>query len=220
MFTYSLTGLEIKAAADGPEEVEENETTARSAVYQVLGAFFSAPDREHYDRAREGLWTKELTEAASLLPFAFEVGGAVLATDVDPDRYTAEYTRLFGAGCSEAIQQGAEDRDAVEAKLHREYEYFGLGVSDRQRAADELATECDFMQYLCFREAATGSDRLRASYRRAQRDFLDRHLLSWVPDMVMSATALEPDAVYSWGLDRLDTFLHSDLDYVTAQLDG
>jgi DMSO reductase family type II enzyme chaperone len=220
MFTYSLTGLEIKSAADGPEEVEENETTARSAVYQVLGAFFSAPDRDHFDRAGQGLWTKELTEAASLLPFPLEVGELTLASDVDPESYSAEYARLFGAGCSEALQIGAEDRDDVEAKLRREYEYFGLAVSTDRRSADDLCTECDFMQYLAFREAATGSDRLRASYRKAQRDFLERHLLSWVPDMVAAATALGPNAVYSWGLDRLDTFLRSDLDYVTAQLDG
>jgi DMSO reductase family type II enzyme chaperone len=220
MFTYSLTGLELKASADGPEEVEENETTARSAVYQVLGTFFSAPDRDHYDKARDGLWAKELTQAAALLPFVFEVGEATLASDVDPERYTAEYARLFGAACSEALCVGAEDRHAVEAEIRREYEYFGLTLSDAKRAPDDLSTECDFMQYLSFREAATGSDRLRLSYSRAQRDFLERHMLGWVPDMVTSATSLEPNALYSWGLDRLDTFLHADLAYVTARLDG
>ena len=48
MFAYSLSGLQIDQSAAGTVlEVEENEITARSAVYQTLGRIFGAPDPEH-----------------------------------------------------------------------------------------------------------------------------------------------------------------------------
>ncbi len=222
MFTYSLSGLDIKAVPDRTEEVEENETTARSAVYQVLGAFFAGADRDHYEKARQGLWAKELAGAAALLPFAFDVGEPILPPDVGPDAYLQEHLRLFGEGRQSRLcaGYGAEDRAALEAPVRREYEYYGLSVSlEGGRSPDHLTIECDFMQYLSFREAATGSERLRTSYRRAQRDFLERHLLSWFPGVVASVGALDPKMPFSWGLERLEAFLHADSDYVTHLLD-
>lgn len=222
MFTYSLSGLEIKTSPEETEEVEENETTARSAVYQVLGAFFSPPDRDHYDKARAGLWAKELTEAAALLPFSLEVAALVLGDEVDPVRYDAQYARAFPAGCGEAAfgpDRDDQDRQVLEAQLRREYDYFGLSVGEGGRQTpDHLCSECDFMQYLAFREAATGSERLRASYRRAERDFLVQHLLSWVPAMVRATAALEPAPHLRWGIAHLEMFLRSDREYLTGLL--
>ncbi len=215
MFTYSLSGLEIKATPDGPEEVEENETTARSATYQVLGAFFSPPDRDHYEKAREGLWAKELAASSALLPYSFEIGGVRLGEDITPEGYETEWARVFGQALAEASHRDEESHE-IAAQLRREYDYFGLGVNDAARSPGDLSTECDFMQYLCFREAATASPRLRTSYRRAQRDFLERHMLSWVPSLVASVSAQQPGEVFGWGLERLDHFLQADHHYVTT----
>ena len=55
MFAYSLSGLKVDPAAAGDVlEVEESELTARSAVYQVLGQLFSAPDGEHHAKVTDG----------------------------------------------------------------------------------------------------------------------------------------------------------------------
>ncbi|MDA8279277.1 MAG: molecular chaperone TorD family protein [Actinomycetota bacterium] len=215
MFTYSLQGLELTADVSGPLEVEENETTARSAVYQVLGAFFAASPADAADGER---WSKELAEAATLLPFAFEVGGVAVPNGTSPDDYAAEHDRLLGAS---ALLGGAarDDRDAEIASVRREYEYFGLASSDEApRPADHLATELDFLQYLCFREAATPSPRLVASFRRAQRDFLVNHVLDWVPGFVAATLAAGAGQPLAWALERLDAFLTADHDYVVARL--
>ncbi len=224
MFTYSLAGLQVKEAESGPVEVEENETTARSGLYQVLARLFSLPDEDHYDRARDGRWAKEMAHAAALLPFAFEIGEAPLPAEVDRAGWLAEHDRVFGAGGvgGALLREGhdAADADAMVTEVRREYDYFGLGLDGSALPPDHLSTECDFMQYLAFREAATASDRLRTSFRRAQRDFLDHHLVGWVPTLVAEADAKEPIGPLSWALGRLDEFVRADHAYLNTLLAG
>lgn len=65
----------------------------------------------------------------------------------------------------------------------RFYEFFGVQIQEANRDyPDHLVTELEFMAFLCQREAvaeAVGKD--VDSFRRASRDFLQRHLLAWVP---------------------------------------
>ncbi len=63
----------------------------------------------------------------------------------------------------------------------RFYEHFGLRAAPEDQP-DHLCAELDFMHYMSFKEAAAlahGDD--AADLRRAQRDFLDRHLCQWLP---------------------------------------
>lgn len=219
MFTYSLQGLELTAEPTGVLEVEENETTARSAVYQVLGAFFASGDVTSFEKAREGLWTKELVEAALLLPFALDGGEVIFSTRMSEAEYAAEYDRAFGGG---RLLAGTGDaRQAEVASVRRDYEYFGLAASDdAPRSPDHLATELDFLQYLCFKEAASSSPRLAGSFRRAQRDFLAGHMLGRTAEVVAavrSAGAVQPFAGMA---ELLGAFVADDHGYVAGLLGG
>lgn len=223
MFTYSLSGLAITSTGDVPTEVEESETTARSAVYQVLASFFGPADPEHYAKAAGGTWAEELAKAATLLPFSIDADPAGLSPGVPEGGYAAERSRIFSdQGDHDRLLReagSASDPDTLLAQVRREYDYFGLAASEEAaRPPDHLVTECDFMQYLCFREAATSSDRLRSSYRRAQRDFLDRHLGPWIPNLVASVSEREPQAPFPWGIERLDAFIRADHAYVASLL--
>ncbi len=212
MFTYSLQGLELSTDVAGPTEVEENETTARSAVYQVLGSFFAATPAERDAGAASGRWSQELVAAAELLPFAFDIG-EVPAPGGSPG--------ADGGLGADALLGGeaTPDRDAEVAAVCREYEYFGLAAgAEGARPADHLATELDFLQYLCFREAATPSPRLAVSFRRAQRDFLDRHVLEWVSRLAERAGAEGAGKPVLWALERLVAFVTADRAYVAARL--
>ncbi|NNN22382.1 MAG: hypothetical protein HKL80_10330 [Acidimicrobiales bacterium] len=224
MFTFSLSGLEIKASDSGPIEVEENETTARSAVYMVLGSFFAPPGDSHFDKAVNDHWEKEMTEAASLLPFEFDTGHPTIDEATSKEAYIGEYDRLFSSGDRLNLlvaSQYSSDPENLMAQVKRDYEYFGLGGSESsERPIDHLASECDFLQYLCFKEAASPSPRLAGSYRRAQRDFLERHLISWVPDIVAKVTPLNPIKPYDWALSRLNDFIQADYAYIKALLGG
>ncbi len=217
MFTYSLQGLALTAEATGPVEVEESATTARSAVYQVLAAFFAADPAVGFEKARDGSWAKELAEAETLLPFDLAGGDDGVPAADGPDQYAAEHERLLGGT---ALLGGARgERDAELASVRREYEYFGLAASpDAPHPPDHLATELDFLQYLCFKEAVSPSARLAGSFRRAQRDFLANHLLTWVPDLVAGAAAEGAGLPFAWAFAVLGSFLTADHEYVAGLL--
>lgn len=212
MFAYSLSGLQIdEGAAGGVLEVEENEITARSAVYQVLGRLFSTPDAEHFAKARDGGWVAEFTEAAELLAFPWEIGTPDLG-GLDEAGYQAEFTRLFAADGGARLWGGTytDDRDAHQLELKRAYEYYGLGVPGDDAPMDALTAELDYMQFLAFKEAAASSPRLGKSFRRAQQDFLERQLGPWVPTLAEKVTADGPAPFFAWAVERLATFVAAD----------
>lgn len=222
MFAYSLSGLQIdEDAAGGVTEVEENEITARSAVYQVLGQIFTAPDTERFEKARDGQWVKELVEGAELLAFDWEIGEQTLGDDVEKDAFVAEYERLFNperAGVR-TILGGAhiDDREQNLTELQRAYEYYGLGTSaDADVPIDHLTAELDFMQFLTFKEAAAASPRLGKSFRRAQQDFLERQLGAWVPALTAEVRAADPHPFWAWAIDRLESFVSADAAWATS----
>lgn len=73
------------------------------------------------------------------------------------------------------------DQSALFEELARFYEFFGLARSENAELPDHLAVELEFMHYLTYLEsrAEPGSESA-AGLRRAQRDFLDRHLVRLV----------------------------------------
>lgn len=215
MFTYSLQGLRLGSDAAAPVEVEDNETTARSGVYQVLAALFGDGGRTAFERAAGGLFVKELRDAARLLPFDLPLAEPPLV--VDEAGYAQAYEELSATGALIGGRTAAE-RDEEIAALRREYDYFGLVAGeDAALPADHLAVELDFLQYLCFREAAASSGRLVASFRRAERDFLDAHVLTWVPPL-RAPSAEGSGAFFAWGLEVLQRFLAADHAYVLSLL--
>lgn len=212
MFAYSLTGLEISDdASAGVTEVEESEITARSAVYQVLGQIFTAPDTEHYEKAGDGQWVKELTEAAGLLDFEWEIGEVTLGDGIEKAAFVAEYGRLFDSSddgvCPLWGGAYADDRDRTLTDLGRAYEYYGLGTGgEGDVAPDHLTVEFDFMQFLTFKEAAATSPRLAKSFHRAQTDFLEKQL-AWLPELAGAVRAADPSPFWAWATDRIETFV-------------
>lgn len=213
MFAYSLSGLQIdEDAAGGVLEVEENEITARSAVYQVLGRLFKAPDTEHCEMARNGQWVKDFAEAAELLAISWEIGSPEVSDSLDEAEHGAEFQRLFGADGGTRLLGGTYggDRDALQVELKRIYEYYGLGVPGDEVPIDHLTAELDYMQFLAFKEAAAASPRLGKSFRRAQDDFLERQLGDWVPAMAQVVKADNPSPFWAWAIERLETFVAAD----------
>lgn len=220
MFTYSLAGLRLQVAAAEPEEVEESETTARSAVYKLLGELFAPPQEGLLEKLGDGRFAAALQEAVAMLPYGLVLGGLPLPEAADVHGLAEQYASYFGVRAGRSML--CEGRDDGEAKLRREYAYFGLasGGSDdaESRPADHLATQCEFMQYLTFREAATDAERLRFTYRTAQRDFLERHMLAWVPGMAEEALGQGPPEPYAWGLVGIVELLGADHGYVAGLL--
>lgn len=225
MFVYSLDGLKIDGDLPPDLEIEENEITARSGVYQIFGQIFSVPDKESHSSAVEGKWSEKLRTAAKLLAFDFDFGVAALAPSISAYDYQAEYMRLFELGdgdagpsvpiCSGAY--GTGDRAKRLQEVVRSFEYFGLQISaDDARSPDHLATEMEFMQYLSFKEAASASPRLSGSFRRAQEDFLDRQLTNWLPDFVTRVEQQNALPIWVWASQTVSEFVKADARYLQS----
>jgi DMSO reductase family type II enzyme chaperone len=225
MFVYSLAGLQVDGGPLQETELEDNETSARTGVYQLLARLASTPDRDVYDAAVAGEWGQRLAEAGRLLGFVFDFGQAELDPSVTPEDFQAEFLRVFevgnGSGPPASLYGGAYGAQRMQRleEVVRFYEYFGLSTSaEDPRPADHLATELEFMKYLTFKEAVSSSPRLQGSYRRAQHDFLDRQLNSWVPALVEKTRTSGTWPYWEWVASTVGGFVAADARYVAGVL--
>jgi len=225
MFVYSLDGLKIDGDLPPDQEIEDNEITARSGVYQVFGQLFKVPDKDSHSIAIEGKWPEKFRNAAELLAFDFDFGVSALSSSVSTEDYQAEYLRLFEIGDGTdgprvpivSGAYGSGERTKQLEEVVRFFEYFGLKTSaDEPRTPDHLATEMEFMQYLSFKEAASASPRLSGSFRRAQEDFLDRQLNTWLPQFAQQVEEQNTLPIWVWASQTVAQFVKADAEYLKA----
>lgn len=78
-----------------------------------------------------------------------------------------------------------EDRNETMAELVRFYNFFGLTLgSSAKEMPDHLKVELEFLHYLSFLETTkSGETGSLESLARAQRDFFERHLNIWTPQL-------------------------------------
>jgi DMSO reductase family type II enzyme chaperone len=103
-------------------------------------------------------------------------------------------------------------------EVTRFYNHFGLSLGGESRELpDHITTELEFMHFLTFQEvSALQRDKDRGPYLRAQRDFLQRHLGRWVPQVRVLAQK-QGAAPFFLGLVGLsEAFVLADLAYVAS----
>ena len=122
----------------------------------------------------------ERSEVYRMLAVAFSYTGAQ-SSEFGIDG--ADYNEAFDPSVSDkacSLREGAhveDDQSALFEELVRFYEFFGLARGDAAEMPDHLSVELEFMHFLTHLEsrAADRPDDL-ASIRRAQHDFITRHL--------------------------------------------
>jgi len=167
------------AVEDGPQL----QAGARSACYHWFARAFSFPDQELRAAIASGEAEASWSGAAQNLPFELpEAPGA----GADADGLEEGYVSVFEVGPGKPfcpLYEGSHrsGRMKLMEDVVRFYEHFGLRAAPEDQP-DHICAELDFMHYLSFKEAAalTHGDSA-ADLRRAQRDFLDRHLCQWLP---------------------------------------
>lgn len=158
--------------------------TARSRAYNLLSAALGYPDQALWDALADGSFAAALGDAMA------EATGESSATLTLPDgtletlqaSYVAAFDLGFGGNArslNEADHRAAELRPDLLVELKAFYRCFGLGIEGCTNGVDHLAVELEFMHYLAYHEPPD-EDAARP-YREAQRDFLARHLVDWVP---------------------------------------
>ena len=199
---------------------------ARSRVYFAFAKMFEYPDPEYFEAVRTGALADDLRQVVEEIDPSLSDGGdwAALSKAGDAeDDLAIEFTRLFDVGASGppcplygGLYIGARMKTMEETV--RFYNHFGLTLSESpHELPDHLTTELEFLHFLAFREAETlekGED--AGAYRRAQRDFLARHLGRWIPKMRAKLEGQDPMPFFLELVRRLEAFLLSDAAHLVA----
>lgn len=168
--------------------MEEVRAAARCHLYRLLADGFTYPDRDLFEILKTGRYREDATETCQVLSHSLGPALGGLVASGDYTAFQAEYLRLFEVGLGippcplyGGIYRGG--RKAVMEELTRFYNFFGLSMEQGAgELPDHLTTELEFMHFLAFKElAALQRNEDATSYRRAQADFLERQLASWLP---------------------------------------
>jgi DMSO reductase family type II enzyme chaperone len=198
-------------------------------MYRLLAGAFTFPEETFHRAAVAGEFLSEVLEITTGLPYPLPLAeGEPLRTvlgDVPADyvEFQSEYVRLFDVGVPRppcplfgGLYRGS--RRAVMEEVTRFYNHFGLSLGGESRELpDHITTELEFMHFLTFREvSALQREQDRGPYLRAQRDFLQRDLARWVPQVRVLAEK-QGAAPFFLGLVGLtEAFLLADLAYVAS----
>ena len=210
----------------------------RGRAYGFLAAAMEYPEGELAELIRAGEIQRRARElfCGIYSELADAIDWTALADAGQGDELSIEYTRLFDVGgasgppCS--LNSGTANSDArmqLLEELVRFYNYFGLtaGETEANELPDHLTTQFEFMFYLCQEEAeslAAGAAGEKADeaddYRRAQRDFLNRHPGQWVPNLDLNLEENAAPAYYR-ALGRLMTrFIQREQQHAEAVVAG
>ncbi len=195
---------------------------SRSAAYRLYAEAMIYPDDEFCQWVDEGGLVEALRGTLEgVSPGLIPENGAwdALRDAGGEDELAVEYTRLFDAGASGppcplygGLYGGARMKVMEEAV--RFYNHFGLTMSDEPRELpDHLSTALEFAHYLAYCEAEAlrdGSD--AGPYRRAQRDFIERHLGKWIPKLCEKLHAEKAAPYYMCTLEGLAALLVWDVE--------
>jgi DMSO reductase family type II enzyme chaperone len=191
--------IETRASFDDPVVVAET----RGSIYQALALGWRYPNRGAFKAYRNGRYLKELLGFAASLPHLTELVAREDETADDVceelvetafEAFEDRYVATFVAGVPEpscppyeGLYNKAMDRAAVIEELSAFYRDSGATNNqdgDGQEMPDYLGAELEFLAFLAFREARMaqdGADEFRDGYRWAQKAFLDRHIVKWLP---------------------------------------
>jgi DMSO reductase family type II enzyme chaperone len=181
----------------------------RSQAYGFLAAVMEYPEGELTDMIRAG------TIAAQARPLFCAIHPELekvidwndLAAAGEADYLSVEYTRLFDVGGADgppcALNAGAAKGDARMALLEelvRFYNYFGLTAAgtEANELPDHLTTQMEFMHYLIFNEleARAAGEASANDFIRAQRDFINHHPSTWIPQLNANLKKSKAPAYY------------------------
>lgn len=229
-----MCSFQTKVLTSASERRQAN----RSRIYSVIAESFRYPTAEFFDQVHSGRYRAALAALFSELPYVFTEWEAPVASTHLPERLgedlEVEFCRLFDIGpggppCPLVEGSYREDRKVVLKELILFYNHFGLSYSEgaQDERPDHLCTEMEFLHYLTFKEVnALQKGVPPDAYRRAQKDFIRRHLAVWIPQAARRVEALcdkapedacrEALRFYASLLGLTDRFLQKELEYLST----
>ena len=220
---------------------DENSTAHRSKLYSLLAEMFRYPDEGFRRQVKNHDLEKALSSLFKGLPYRLELDGAMQASlrildKIGDEEIETEFIRLFEAGpgsppCPLVEGLFMDDRKAIFKELILFYNHFGLSYEEgsMEDRPDHLCYELEFLHFLTFKELLSVQNNEDASpYVRAQRDFAERHLLSWIGKLLAKINALSenlPDPedacievfeFYRGNIRLLNEYIKKDHEYINT----
>lgn len=207
-------------AVDSPSDA-----ATRSRLYGLFATALQFPRDEIAEALAAGELYQSLDETARALPYRYTfVAPPLLAARALGQTHTALFDAITGrphVALLEARHEGAMPEQQLWEELLRFYRYFGLDFSagGARERPDHLLTELEFMHYLTFLEAGAPAAATE-SLRRAQADFLERHLARWLPALREALAGDASAAPYDTLFDALARFVGADCAYLGVTATG
>ncbi len=163
----------------------------RGRVYKFLAAVYvNEPSDEMIDQILDSSFLESLAKidasAQQLMDFAVSFRGNYEDLRIEYDSLfvvpMAQYVRPY-----ESAYRDGLTGDGVTRTVRQYYHSIGGDVSSAYGdLPDHLGAEMDFMVFLCEKERQcweSGNVDEARQYIVAQEDFLEKHLLKWIPDL-------------------------------------
>jgi DMSO reductase family type II enzyme chaperone len=198
---------------------------ARSRAWGTFAELFEYPDEELYEAACSGTLVQVLQDVLGAVDPSLVEGGRweALGEAGEKDDLAIEFTRLFDVGTGGppcplygGLYVGARMKTMEE--VVRFYNHFGLTLSESPRELpDHITTELEFLHFLAFREAQASEEGAEPDpFRRAQRDFIARHLGRWIPKLQAKLEQANAMPFFSELVGRLERLLENELARLVA----
>ena len=169
---------------------DENATTPidwqQNDLYRFFALVFGPPSRPCFDLLSQPAMPAALQNLWERLGCEGEFAGLEWFSNYE--EYEAAYIALFDVGIPEPpvpLLESAHDKThpAQEIALENTFFYDVLGLrSDQSQAVpDYLITQLEFLAALRYTSENASDEGTAVSLARAEAEFLERHLLNWIP---------------------------------------
>ena len=188
-------------------------------LYRVFAYAFGAPTRDRFE------WLSAPQTVEVLARMQNQKKGAKRAS-VRPfqryEDYESSYIALFDVGVPEPpvpLVESAHRKDVPAQQIALEnvefYQVLGMRHNPASYAPDHLVTQLEFLGLVRYAWEKANDCSGRESLERLERDFLNRHLLNWLPSVERKLARIQPPL-----FPTLMSLLLADLRAKTASLGG
>jgi len=203
--------------------IEQDE--GRASMYGMMALGFTYPDTGLHEYWRGGGFVKDLGIAVDkaapeiLEKFQTTIASSLKMT-VNYEEFEALYLSAFETDLpkrSVSLYEGSYVRGGGKSDLLLElkdfYGNFGLEVSEElHELEDRITAELEFMQFLTLKQCQEGID--KKPYIMAQHDFLERHLVPWMPHLRKEVRRRDIGTFYIGLTDLMVEFIEADMAYL------
>ena len=184
----------------------------RSNLYKLLSIGFHYPTPELFKTFQNGEFLDEIVynissikQLNALMPEFIAEHDATKGMSLA--EFEMEFTRTFDAGSTGPPCSPYEGhycrkpRSMVMLEISEFYNFFGLRMNrDKREFPDHICAELEFLHFLTFKEEEAlreGKEDEFNGFLLAQKDFLERHLIQWIPEFCLKLQKSERVPFYA-----------------------